>query len=78
MIVITVTRSGGVAGIARSWSVDVDESDWEDLCSRAGRDPSARDRFVYRVGDGRQTVEIAESRLDERLRRLLSRASTGE
>ena len=71
MIVVTVTRSGGIAGVVRSWSVDVEESDWEELCSRAGRDPAARDRFVYRVGDGRNEVEIAESRLDERLRRVL-------
>ena len=71
MIVVTVTRSGGIAGITRTWSIDVQESDWEELCSRAGRDAAARDRFVYRVGDGRNEVEIAESRLDERLRRLL-------
>jgi hypothetical protein len=72
MITVTVTRSGGIAGHTRTWSVEVEESDWEELASRAGRDPAARDRFIYRVGDGRQTVEIAESRLDERLRRLLS------
>ena len=72
MIALTVTRSGGIAGITRSWSIDVEDSDWEELCSRAGRDPAARDRVVYRVGDGRQTVEIADSRLDGRLRRLIS------
>jgi hypothetical protein len=73
VIVVTVSRSGGIAGITRRWTVTIAEEDWEQLCSRAGDDPAARDRFVYRVAvEGRPTVEIAESRLDEHLRRLLS------
>ncbi len=72
MIVVTVTRSGGVAGITRRWTVSIGEEDWEQLRSRAGTDPAARDRFVYRIANGPSTVEVPDSRLDERLRRLLS------
>ncbi len=72
MRVVTVTRSGGIAGLTRRWTVLIQEEDWDELCTRAGTDPAGRDRFVYRIGDGRRTVEIPESRLDERLRRLLS------
>ena len=73
MIVVTVSRSGGITGMTRRWTVTLDETDWEQLCSRAGRDPAARDRFVYRVtAEGQPAVEVPESRLDEHLRRLLS------
>ena len=73
VIEVTVSRSGGVAGITRRWTVRIGEEDWEQLQARAGRDPVSRDRFVYRIAAGRRTVEVADSRLDERLRRLLSR-----
>ncbi|WP_210481692.1 protealysin inhibitor emfourin [Naasia sp. SYSU D00948] len=72
MIVVTVSRSGGIAGITRRWTVSLGEADWEDLLSRAGTDPAGRDRFVYRVTDGRRSAVIPDSRLDARLRRLLS------
>lgn len=77
MILVSVSRSGGVAGISRRWTVVIREEDWEQLRSRAGVDPSSRDRFVYRVADGRSSVEIPDSRLDERLRRLLSGRGEG-
>jgi hypothetical protein len=75
MIVITVSRSGGFAGITRRWTVTLADDEWNEVCARgsSGEDPTSRDRFVYRLGDGSHTVVIAESRLDDRLRRLLAR-----
>jgi hypothetical protein len=72
VIEVTVSRSGGVAGITRRWTVTIGEEDWEQLRARAGTDAVSRDRFVYRIAAGRRTVEVPDSRLDERLRRLLS------
>jgi hypothetical protein len=76
MIVVTVSRSGGVAGMTRRWRVTLADEEWEELCTRErslAEDPGSRDRFVYRVGDGSRSVVIAESQLDDRLRALLIR-----
>lgn len=76
MIAVTVSRSGGVAGMTRRWRVTLSDEEWEDLCT-LGRtladDLGSRDRFVYRVEGGRRSVVIAESLLDDRLRTLLVR-----
>ncbi|BDZ47391.1 protealysin inhibitor emfourin [Naasia aerilata] len=74
MIVVTVSRSGGIAGITRRWTVSLPEDDWEELWERRqqlGTDPTSRDRFVYRVADGRRSVVIAESLLDDHLRAMI-------
>jgi hypothetical protein len=75
VIVVTVTRSGGVAGISRQWTVTLEDEEWTELReSGSGRlDPAARDRFEYRVADGSRTVVIAESQLEDRLRSRLVR-----
>jgi hypothetical protein len=76
MIIVTVSRTGGIAGITRRWTVQLPEDDWEALWERRqelGTDPAARDRFVYRVADGSRSVVIAESLLDDHLRRLILR-----
>jgi hypothetical protein len=53
---ILVVRSGGFAGIPRSWSVEAedDAEAWQQLIDACpwgaqGMDPAARDRFVWRI-----------------------------
>jgi|tagenome__1003787_1003787.scaffolds.fasta_scaffold11638909_1 hypothetical protein len=76
MIEVTVTRSGGFAGITRRWTVTLAEGEWDELTTRgteSREDSVSRDRFVYALADGSRTVRIPESRLDGRLRGLLRR-----
>jgi hypothetical protein len=71
---ITVVRSGGVAGIRRTWSVEVarqpDPSAWERLVDDVPWDAPpvedrAPDRFVYVITVVEVEVELHEVRLGE-------------
>lgn len=82
---IAVSRTGGVAGIARTWTVHsedepevadelcrlVDACPWDEL-SEAAREPGA-DRFVYRVDAGELTATVGEPQVQGPWRSLIDR-----
>lgn len=77
---ISVTRSGGFAGITRRAEVDTeargDAAAWEDLVGRAdltdrGRAAGPPDRFVYRIDVDDRTAHVGEADLDEPTRALI-------
>jgi len=68
-VLITVTRSGGFAGVRRTWYVESDESDgWPPLVEacpwREEPDPSGADRFVWHI-EVRAPAPAREARLPE-------------
>ncbi|WP_298254299.1 protealysin inhibitor emfourin [uncultured Arthrobacter sp.] len=79
---IEITRSGGVGGLTRRWSVDVStteaEQRWLPLAEAeaAAPDPpdDQRDRFTYVITIGYTEVSLPESRLEEPWRELIDRA----
>ncbi|MHA7261683.1 protealysin inhibitor emfourin [Arthrobacter sp. TMN-37] len=87
---IEISRSGGFAGLTRTWTLEVspDEAEerWLPLAHQAaaapGADPSGRerdqrDRYVYHIVIGYQEVTLPESRLDEPWKELIDRARRG-
>jgi len=79
---ITVTRSGGFAGLSRSWSINVDDQpdsdDWLTLVDSlpwADRPRSAPqpDRYVYRIQCSRRRVTLPEQKLEGPWRELVDR-----
>lgn len=52
---VEVVRSGGFAGVRRTWCVEADDADdWPDLVAacpwgRVSMDAASRDRFVWRI-----------------------------
>lgn len=84
---ITVTRSGGFAGMTRVWSVEVvgqpDEDQWRELIDRLpwDRDNPASaepDRYVYRVRCARNEAVIPERKLTGPWRELLERVQEAD
>lgn len=85
---ITVTRSGGFAGLTRVWSVEVsnhpDGEQWKELIDRLPwdqNDPTSEepDRYSYRVRCDRNEATISERGLTGPWRELLDRVrQTGE
>jgi hypothetical protein len=82
---ITVVRSGGIAGLSRTWVVVVEEQ--EDRDSWLGlikdlpwqRDTIARpqpDRYVYRIRVSRRQITLPEQHLDGPWRELVERVRT--
>ena len=87
---IEISRSGGFAGMTRTWSLEVSpaeaEERWLPLADRAAeapqeeesrRDRDQRDRYVYHIVIGYQEVTLPESRLDEPWKELIERARRG-
>lgn len=77
---ISVTRSGGFAGITRQAVVDTegrpDAGTWKELVDRAdltdrGRPTGQPDRFVYRIDVDDRTAHVGEADLDEATRALI-------
>lgn len=77
---ISVTRSGGIAGITRRAEVDTegrhDAEAWQSLVDGAdladrGRPAGRPDRFVYRVDVDDRTAHLSEADLDEPTRALI-------
>ena len=71
---ISVTRSGGVAGLTRTWVVNVDEQpdpdDWRALVSAMpwnSRAPQPRhpDRYVYSIRWSRYRMVLSETDLGQ-------------
>ena len=87
---IEITRSGGFAGMTRTWVIEVSRSEaeqrWIPLAeAEAGagdeetRSGSAqRDRFSYRILVGYVEVQVPESRLEEPWRELIARARSDD
>jgi hypothetical protein len=77
---IAVSRTGGMAGMTRTWSVRVDDaaSDWTALVDDCPWDdpvvptPGA-DRFVYLVRAGDREARLGEAAVDGPWRRLVDR-----
>lgn len=75
MITVTVVRSGGFAGLTRTWTLHLDRAEWQQLLAEQPDDsPDGADRFVYRIRALRREVVIPESRLDGAWRELIERA----
>ncbi|NMH97251.1 hypothetical protein HF526_07970 [Pseudonocardia sp. K10HN5] len=79
---ITVTRTGGFAGLRLQRSVDTaqraDASEWDELVKTARLDSVSRpknkpDRFTYRVEVDGRTVTVAEPDLHGPLHTLVER-----
>lgn len=76
---ISVTRSGGFAGITRRAEVDTegrpDADDWHRMVDQADltdRGPGGRpDRYVYRIEVDGRTAQVGEADLDEPTRALV-------
>lgn len=80
---VIVSRSGGFAGLRRTWRVELDqqpdESEWRSLIDElpwnaAPSDPSAQpDRFVYEIRVSTHHVRISETQLSGPWRELVDR-----
>lgn len=84
---VTVTRSGGFAGLTRVWSVQVEAGseldEWQELIDRlpwGDTDPLAGepDRFVYKVRCNRRRAVIPEQRLTGPWRELVDRVQAAD
>jgi hypothetical protein len=83
---VAVSRTGGVAGIARTWSVQLDDRPeiadevcrlvndcpWDESPAEAAHAPGA-DRFVYRVDAGELTATVGEPQVQGPWRSLIDR-----
>jgi hypothetical protein len=80
---VSVTRTGGIAGLTRTWSVAVDSgqpdsSEWTDLLGRLPwnsrpRGPQQPDRFVYVIRASRRSVTLPEQQVTGAWRELVDR-----
>lgn len=76
-------RSGGIAGVARAWSIDTDSCDdpdaWYDLVATLPRDapahrrPGPPDDFSWTITVARTTVSMPGTQLDGPWRELVTR-----
>lgn len=81
MIRIVVSRSGGFAGLTRTWTVEVSEAEaeqrWLPLLDEleSGSIPDdGRDRYVYHVTVGYREVDVGESAVQGPWKELVERA----
>ena len=82
VITVTVTRSGGITGMTRTWTLTVDSDAWDELASSPApaRESAGPDRYRYRIEGKSTSVELPESALGDDWRKLLrppSRRSPG-
>lgn len=82
---ITVIRSGGFAGLRRTWVVRVEEQDdpdaWRGLIDELPWDdrprvPPQPDRYVYLIRVSRRRITLPEQRLQGPWRELVDRVCT--
>ncbi|GAB3534190.1 hypothetical protein GCM10027403_09560 [Arthrobacter tecti] len=77
---IVVSRSGGFAGITRTWSVEVSSDEaqerWLPLLDQVEHtnDDAQRDRYVYRISVGYREVTVTESAVQGPWKELVERA----
>jgi hypothetical protein len=84
---VSVTRSGGFAGLSRTWAVTVDEQPdadaWNNLLNqlpwneRTTTAPQP-DRFVYEIRYSRRRVTLPEQQLTGPWRELVDRVRQAE
>jgi hypothetical protein len=81
-LTITVTRTGGIAGLRREWRVDGDTEQWGPLIDACPwrsvpRDDDSRDRFVYsisvRASRKRHSATLPEAALTGPWKELVDR-----
>ncbi len=79
---ITVTRSGGIAGLTREWVVRVEEQgdpdSWLRLVEQLPwqerhRSAPQPDRYIYRIGVSRRRITLPEQDLTGPWRQLVDR-----
>ena len=79
---ISVSRSGGLAGLTRTWSVVVDEQpdrdEWMSLVSSLPwgsrpREHPQPDRYVYVIRASRRRITLPEQRVEGPWRELVDR-----
>ncbi|WRH25896.1 hypothetical protein GC088_12960 [Arthrobacter sp. JZ12] len=80
MMRIVVSRSGGFAGLTRTWSAEISTSEaeerWLPLLEHApqeGSEDVQRDRFVYHFAVGYREVTVTESAVQGPWKELLDR-----
>ena len=82
---VSVTRSGGFAGLSRTWSVVVDEQpdrdDWISLVSSLPwssrpRERPQPDRYVYVIRCSRRRITLPEQKLEGPWRELVDRVKS--
>jgi hypothetical protein len=81
---VTVTRSGGIAGLRRTWAVVTDEQPdsaaWQELIRRLPWDDRPRsapqpDRYVYEIRCPPRRVTLPEQQLTGPWRELVDRVT---
>ena len=84
---VSVTRSGGFAGLRRTWIVVVDEQpdadDWKQLLERIPwgrqpRRPAQPDRYVYEIRWSRRRATLPEQQVTGAWRELVERVRKAE
>ena len=85
ILVITVVRSGGFAGLRQEWQAEVEEQDRDDwmpliqACpwGRTLSDPTSRDRYLWRIEARgprlRRSATVPDAHLDGPWRDLVDR-----
>ena len=81
---LVVVRSGGIAGMRRTWSSEVSSKEAEERWLPLLQDPpstdahgSMPDRFTYEISVGKAAVTIPEESLQGRWQELVDRARKG-
>jgi hypothetical protein len=79
---LVVVRTGGIAGMRRTWSSEVSseeaEQRWLPLLQEPPEEPAGgQDRFTYEIRVGQQAVTISETSLTGQWRELVERARDG-
>ncbi|GAA1909795.1 hypothetical protein GCM10009688_13100 [Arthrobacter gandavensis] len=80
---LVVVRTGGMAGMRRTWSSEVSSEEAEERWLPLLQEPPQEaadgpDRFTYEIRVGQQAVTIPETSLKGRWRELVDRARDGE
>lgn len=79
---ISVTRTGGIAGLSRTWTITVDDQpdkdDWMSLIANLPWNDRQRatpqpDRYVYLIRCSRRRIALPEQRLQGPWRELVER-----
>jgi len=79
---LVVVRTGGLAGMRRTWSSEVSSEEAEERWLPLLQDPpesraSGNDRFTYEISVGQKAVTIPEQSLQGSWRELVDRAREG-
>ena len=82
---VSVTRSGGIAGLSHTWAIAIDEQPdreaWQELLDRLPwdeRSPSAPqpDRYIYEIRISRRRVTLPEQSVTGPWRELVDRVKS--